>query len=157
MKLSVASPLALRIAILLLTIWTICAEDGMPILLLAATGLVDMSPKDPWLPEPNLRESLTESCKSCMPSPSPPGRNVGLGKVAKAGFPVRRNSNCDTDGTCLLRLGRIGFRPGSVCGGDWHLIPGGSTDVQANHVFCVCPNLPLGKKQFKTAVTLHIV
>jgi hypothetical protein len=140
MKTGIVVSLALRILILVFLALAASAEDGIPIMMLAANGFIELKSDDAWLPDLILRKSLSEKCKVCsQPPPNPSSRGAaGIGK------PIRRNSTCDADGTCLLRLGRIGFRPGSICGGDWHLLPGDATDVQASHVFCVCPNLYLG-------------
>ena len=73
------------------------AEDAIPMLtILGANKLIEIDQKDPWLPSVELQESLKKSCSECM-----------------KGNSFRGNSNCSFDGTCLLRLGRVGFRPGS--------------------------------------------
>ena len=126
MKLNITWSLASKMLILSRALCTVFSEDGIPIILLAADKIVEMDPKtDTWLPDSFLRESLKEKCKVCSPASPNSGRDNGIGR------PVRRSSTCAEDGTCLLRLGHIGFRPGSACGGDWHLLPG-DTDVQVN-------------------------
>ena len=89
--------LKVALSLILLLLLSANAEDAIPMFtILGANEVTKIDQKDPWLPSLKLRESLKKRCEECM-----------------RGNSVRGNSNCSFDGTCLLRLGRVGFRPGS--------------------------------------------